>query len=1318
MSSKTINKLSQDNLVNLTESLINSLVERDPVSNDILEGFLSDFAINFRKNIEKSDILLKDDIISLFLYAEKSLKNIIREPKYKKVKVDKFVDKSRLKKTTPKTINWIGRQPGRNIREKMMNVDKVLSQVIVDTYDIKENQVTVFVIKSLYKAFKEKEEYLKKLDTKEKSEFLSAFKSLILEMEKSNINEAKGIYHVMPNNTLIGHKNYSIIWKTMKKLLKLNSQREIKEYCLGSRLVKGIFLTLISKFAAFENLTNIEQYISIKDGLDYEELKDVAVEEKNKRQGDIYFKLLGKEAATIPKIQFIIHKESKSPKKITFIILAKQIRIEIEDIKNLISKKENTNSKIVYTIKFDMDKFKESVNQNILFAEIDFNKKEKCNFAIKNIETIIELINKITTSIEKLLKIELKEKILEPIKTKNQGNLSLDFTGNEPIVVSDMAKVAEKVTNSSVKYNNSKNLNKMFKTINNSIYINHKGITYVKDIFDDYENNDNKNTLSMYFDSIKKEVKPKAKSLLLYNMPDSIEEVYQKPIKEIVNSRFNKNTFPIWRSVAGVTKAIKDNSIQLAENKAILVMDFNTSFVSTGIILMQQEKSLKEKFIIKHFQPFKEEKFGAKINEKRFMEDYLNSYLDKHKILQNEGVREEFIETTIKEFSLNKVFTHKTEINRFILTSSGVESFVAIRYDEEIIKELLKDFKSNFKKYIEMQKSRIESFENSNKDRNIKFAYGIVLCNTLNNVLKKNIQEVFNEVLKNNLEIKAYSGLEILEGSGFYHKRIENKQKTWVEHLPKLSLEVPKNCQYDTLTLVGRKDQKAMDIMGEGNIIKLKETLVIPKGKKEIKFPIIKEDISSNSKPIEISVKHSSFPLDKDEEVKIVIEYVYGEEDSYKIFLYPVVLENAPFEKIRVSLKSEEDREAKFVIPKIEKIVICDDEVQSHLLKENNKDSNNKLEREIRDNIINFEEKQIVLDNLESNDRLGGLSAEEKYNETISFIERVINRKSKRYVEFSLRNTTSENEYLEQIFESNVFKYIEELTRMNPGIYIKNEFFEYIEKDWRFKGFYKKCMYYVFSAGGLTPKEISDNFLSNYENIYKNIESIKDENYWNRIKRHGLLQLLINNNERTPFEILVNDILEKKTNYVELIDDLLRVCKVDSEIIMKIFMVDGKYQGKKVIKDIIEIIQKDFNYYYKKLQSEELKVSKESEFYIKDNKLYIHQKYTPKIMKYLEMIYVILTLRSSSDFEYLRPGSEESKLLARNIRAIDRHLERIGTWQNNGEERIYDSTMEFTGIDKPESLKNVRDIVYALNLYLTGDDGANNITMKVGEIED
>lgn len=1319
MSSKTINKLSQDNLVNLTESLINSLVDRDPVSNDILEGFLSDFAINFKDNVDKNDILLKDDIISIFLYAEKSIKNILIEPKYKKVKVDKFVDKSRLKKTTPKTINWIGRQPGRTIREKMMNVDKVLSQVVVDTYDIKENQVTVFVLKILYKAFKEKEEYLKKLDIKEKSEFLSAFKSLILEKEKSNINEAREIYHVMPNNTLIGHKSYSIIWKTMKKLLKIDSEREIKAYSLGSRLVKGIFLALASKFAAFENLANIEEYIYVKDGMDYRELEHISGEERNKKQGDIFFKLLGREAAGIPRIQFIIDKESKSPKKVTFIQLPKQIRIEIEDIKNLISKKENTNTKIIYTIKFDIDKFKESANENILFAEVDFNKKEKCNFIIKDTITIIELFNKITGNMEKLLKIKLKEKSLETIKTKDYGNLSLDFTGNEPIVVLDRQRVAKKVTNSIVKYSNTKNLERNFKTEKNSIYINHKGVTYVKDIFDDYENNDNKNALSMYFDSIKKEVEPKAKSLLLYNMPDSIEEVYQKPIKEIVNSRFNKNTFPVWRSVAGVTKAIKDNSIKLAENRAILVMDFNTTFVSTGIILMQQEKSLKEKFIIKHFQPFKEEKLGAKINEKSFMESYLNLYLDKQKILKNKELRAEFIETTIKEFSLNKVFAEKIEINRFILTSSGIESFVPIKYDEEIVKSLLKDFKSNFKKFMEIQKSKIEKFENGGKDRNIKFTYGISLCNTLNTILKNNIQEVLNEVLKNKLETKAYSILEILEGSGFYHERIESKQKTWVEHLPKLSLEVPRNHQYDTLILVGRKDQQAMDIMGQDNIIELEETLLIPKGKKEIKFPIIKEDISSNSKPIEISVKHSSFPLDRDQEVKVVIEYVYGEEDSYKIFLYPVISENAPFQKIRVSLKSEEeDREAKFVIPKIEKIVKPED-IQRHISEDNDKrDCNDRLEKEIRENIFEFEEKQNKLEYLQSNGRLIGQSAEEKYYEAISFIERVINRKSKRYVEISLRNTSSENEYLQQIFKSDAFKYIEELTRMNSGICVENEFFEYIERDLRFDGFYKKCMYYVFSAGGLTPKEISNSFLNNYENMYKNIESIKKENYWNRIKRHGLLQLLINNEERTPFEILVNDILDKKTNYVELIDDLLRVCKVDAQIIMKIFLVDGKYMGKKVIKEILEAIKQDFNDYYKKLESdEELKLSKRSGFYIKDDKLYIDQRDTPKIMKHLEMTYIILTLRVLPTFEYLKPSSEESKLLARNIRAIDRHLERDGTWKD-GTSRTYDSTMEFTGIDKPESLKNVRDIVYALNLYLTGDNGANNITMNVGEIED
>lgn len=1318
MSSETINKLSQDNLVNLTESLINSLVERDPVSNDILEGFLSDFAINFKENIEKNDILLKDDIISLFLYAEKSIKNILRGPKYKKIKVDKFVDKSRLKKTTPKTINWIGRQPGRTIREKMMNVDKVLSQVIVDTYDIKENQVTVFVLKSLYKAFKEKEEYLKRLNTKEKSQFLSAFKSIILEKEKSNIIEAKEIYHVIPNNTLIGHKDYSIIWKTMKKLSRIDSQRKIKAYSLGSRLVKGIFLTLASKFATFENLTNIEEYIYIKDGLDCRELEDIKEEERNKKQGDIYFEFLSRNTARISKIQFIADKESKTPKKITLIQLVKQIRIEIEDIKNLTSKKEDNKPKNIYTIKFAMDRFKKSVNENILFAQVDFNKKEKCDFAINDTKIVLELINKLTTSIEKSLKIKLNNKTSENIKVKNYGNINLDFTDNEPTVVLDGKKVAEKVTNSIVKYSNSKNLERSFKTEKNSIYINHKGMTYVKDIFDDYENNDNKNALSMYFDSIKKEVEPKAKSLLLYNMPDSIEEVYQKPIKEIVNSRFNKNTFPIWRSVAGVTKAIKDNSINLAENKAILVIDFNTTFVSTGIILMQEEKSLKEKYIIKHFQPFKEEKLGAEINEKSFMESYLNLYLNKQKILKDKELRKEFIEATIKESSLNKVLTDKKEINRFILTSSGIESFVVIRYDEEIIKRVLKDFKYNFKKFIEIQKSRIESFENSSKNKKIKFAYGIVLCNTLNNVLKNDIQEVLNEVLKNNLCVKSYSILDILEGSGFYHKRIENKHKTWIEHLPKLSLEVPKNYQYDKLTLVGRKDQQAMDIMGQNNIIELEETLLIPKGKKEIKFQIIKEDISSNSKPIEISVKHSSFPLYKDEEVKIVIEYVYGEEDSYKIFLYPVISENAPFEKIRVSLKAEEGRDAKYVIPKIEKIVISDDEVNNHLFEENNKDSNDRLKRDIIENIINFEEKQIKLSYLESNGRLRGASSEEKYNETILFVERVINRKSKRYVEFSLRNTVYENAYLQEVYESDAFEYIEELTRMNPGINVENKFFEYIEREPKFDGFYKKCMFCIFSAGGLTPKEISDRFLKNYENIYKDIQSIKKQSYWNRVKRHGLLQLLINNKEKAPFEVLVNDIFDNKTNYIELIDDLLRVCKADSKIIMKIFLVDGKHQGKDVIKEMIEVIKEDFNNYYTKLESdEELEIFKKSRFYIKNRKLYIDQRNAPKIMKYLEMIYIILTLRDIPNFEYLKPNSEESELLARNIRAIDRCLEKNGKWES-GDERTFDSTLQFTGINKPDSLKHVRDIVYALNLYLTGNDGANNITMNVGEIED
>lgn len=81
------------------------------------------------------------------------------------------------------------------------------------------------------------------------------------------------------------------------------------------------------------------------------------------------------------------------------------------------------------------------------------------------------------------------------------------------------------------------------------------------------------------------------------------------------------------------------------------------------------------------------------------------------------------------------------------------------------------------------------------------------------------------------------------------------------------------------------------------------------------------------------------------------------------------------------------------------------------------------------------------------------------------------------------------------------------------------------------------------------------------------------------------------------------------------------------------------------------------------------------------------------------MILAIMRLRELEDFNLLEPGSLGASNLSESIRIVDTHFGKV-----NSKIR-FETTV-------PEALKNMNTVSYTVNLYLTGDAGANLIKVK------
>lgn len=1077
----------------ITEHILNNATKRDPVNNAMLESFLADCGDRLEEVLKEDCIrpIPYDDLMQLIDYCGIEVKHIIKNPTHKLVKVDKMVQQYRVQKTTSKTMNWMGKQPGRTIKEKLSGKNKILTQVNEYSFDTKENQVTALVLKQLLKKVQNRIDNGVEADGYDDKNLGNSIDKLLMlkkTYRNSNLADVKPQYHLQPNNVLLSDKHYSIIWKTYQKLSKYKGNLLKKWDNAFTNFQNCIFLALISELTSYENVSIFDERMLV-----YEENGEVRYIDGNETEINI--------------VRFIIDKDSVRPVSMTLTLLQSGIKISIEAVP--VNNKLQKQLSAVYLCEFSISEKKKVKHKRgvpfILKVSAEKHKKEYSIYA--DMKGVYEIINIINDIIEKNGEVKLEKRAKEEFSYK--GTCIFDFAGTKPYITVNNEIIDYKRNNYVVKYLDKLGNSKVYFSARDNYYFGADKVNYISDAV-----NSERNTEALRFalEDLSNKVSLDIDDYLIYTVPDSLDEFAQKSIKQNIKLSFRKS-FPVWRSVAAITDVIINGDSKFKNDDMFFVVDLSGEIATIGLMSVRYDSKLKD-FVCNHFPPFPEEDEGELITERYFAKEYVKRYFEKNRLT----AKADIISNIIEKGKIVELFETKSSIYEAYIENEQVCE-ICIEYDEMLYNECLKLWCKNYISFWNKVKYKVPRTKPIN--------YVAIISNICLNDVKDIIDSIYSQD-------RSYSGIYLLEnenvskGAYAYQARIVNHLPTWTEYLPKLSLEVVKEGKFGLLDLID--NNISYDVMGENNESVVTEKLILraDENRREYKFPLIKEDISRRPLLLDACIKHDSFPLKETIAVELTVRYKYGFDNSYELVVKPFNIENPPFDEIIAEWSEREIVNLWPLPPSIipdEKILILIEEV---------KDSFSRIQASIERHMVGYEG---------INDKSIPIKNTSRFLSTNIFKLRNI----------TLSDCKEAKDYISGFIKSNLYVYLAQIagvirnsSKIPEDMSIPNAFFvhnssidlEYLQGD---------SLQILYTLGKYSPKGLQNYYVDNYFSFNEKyrMKALVDMMFLN-YQNTDAIELLLK-------EVSVEDRRDYNIKMDGAIRELSKLCWFDPEIIYVIY---------------------------------------------------------------------------------------------------------------------------------------------------------------------
>ena len=560
------------------ETIFNNLVQRDTYSNKILSEPLSDFY----KREMKSEENYRDNFLQIVEYTLSSLEKIAKNPKKELLKVSELQPISEIRSTDYKTMIWLGNKPGKTLAEKIGVKGKILAPKNKYSIDKKENRVVVYYFKEAYRILEERyKRYIENsVDIPENlKRIYERFYRIKREMINNELFSLDRPIDFSPNNTLIDHRDYSVVNRGLKYLKKYLEKLNYNEDVLLELAKKIVFLKIsyfiarLKKIDIFDDILNMEELFKVKKKIikfyshEFQYLiKVILNKSKSKIRLEFQKIFLGRDSKEVEKrdketldIDIINNTETSVP----------YYKLKVKDIE----------------YNFNDEDLKKILFENIKINNLIKNKKESMNS-----ETVI---NK---------------------------DIYMNFNSQSLFIDNELLEV--------VSYN---------KKLNN--FMNVKDYFLSQDKQQDYyhineiiSSGENIEIFPKYLENIKEERNIDNKNICIYSSLEALDSDNQKILNSIFESNFNKS-YPIWRSILA-TYSIKNNDEKWLEKRdKFFVLDLNTEIPTINTI--EREKKINKH----HPVMILEEEEYEVLNElslKSYLKKYLEEYLKTYNIEMDE----------------------------------------------------------------------------------------------------------------------------------------------------------------------------------------------------------------------------------------------------------------------------------------------------------------------------------------------------------------------------------------------------------------------------------------------------------------------------------------------------------------------------------------------------------------------------------------------------------------------------------------------------------------------------------------------------------
>jgi len=785
-------------LVSFLQNVFLSKIEIEPVTGEPNIMALSHIATTTKLEFQ-------DKFTQLLSYSDVALKSVINQPRYKVIREHGFVPIYKAQQLDNRSVQWLSRQPGNNIRQKLSANPNVLALTRRNCLDTQENRFVHNVIKYLDYLLEVKQESLGLTDDQE---WLT--QELDLWCSKEEVKEIKAWEAMPPNNVLLEDKNYKKIWHVGNKLNRLDEEISYIFNNLTTSFSHRLWFELITHLQGVSGVHFIE-YMLLPNIADltferaYTSLKN---DSKNLEAKGIYSpgqSNYDEISANYDyqKSEIVLEYHSGIKKRFTVSISTQGVVVNDKD-KQLFS----------YTLTDNIREMAKNISHTWLGTSTHQTPRrlqtlKSDSFATINLSSSQPYIrceprpNKDTPDKKVVNKASILPLRLIGQKFKESGDI-LDLSLSTAIDLDEDAEI--------LNYHS---------------------------IFED------ENAFFVADQIAKGLISPKVNYLL----SDHISDFESKIVRREFNRVFYRAT-PLPRSIAA-TFALHKTNETIQKGRLFVVLEHALDGLYATPIL--GHKNEKESYWERH-PSFKVNKKGS---------------------------------NTLVEEALEKEYP--SDIINFLSSTFGYSELIS-KNTKPAIK-----YKDNWFVLNENQRKNISGKVISVNKASLS---DLLKKNGINNYHSLNIISLSPSIKNEDFHPKQYhEKLDVTLGSQALHDliSIDKNRVYWRDHLPKLYTRLPKAGKEVELIFV---DGKTTIEPKRGSRVSLpiKSTFTIPAGKEKITLPIFQGQ-GEESKRFMLTLEHSVFPLKKAIHCKLDLGYTYGDEEPYQLIFRPID-DGAPFNQV------------------------------------------------------------------------------------------------------------------------------------------------------------------------------------------------------------------------------------------------------------------------------------------------------------------------------------------------------------------------------------------------------------------------------------